>query len=230
MQNVVDGKSAPARMCDDCFALMQTLEDKEMPCSTPGCEGKWIWTKYQQLVSIRCGHSSPPRGFCDECHGKMREMQERQIPCRMKGCRNTWTLTAAEQMKLKGKAPQPRLCDECYKILSSLSDKELHCRIRGCRNTLIWNRFQQLEHIRGGKSIDAPPHLMCEDCHIQHNPNIMEEVTSSTRPQRFHNVSPSFRASKHMLLIPPTIFHIHYRHNRKARHIFRMKSTVANPQ
>ena len=80
MQNVVDGKSAPARMCDECFALLQTLEDKEVPCSTPGCEGKWVWTKYQQLVAMRSGHTTPPRGFCDECHGKMKEMQDRQIP------------------------------------------------------------------------------------------------------------------------------------------------------
>ena len=165
MQNVVDGKSTPARMCDECYALMQTLEDKEVPCSTPGCEGKWVWTRYQQLVSIRGGHTTPPRGYCQECHAKMDAMEARQIPCRLKGCHNTWTLSAAEQIKLNGKAPQPRLCDECYKILTGLQDKEVHCRIRGCRNTFIWNRFQQLEHIRSGKSVDAPPRLMCEECH-----------------------------------------------------------------
>ena len=41
------------RMCDECLALYNTMEDKEMPCSTPGCEGKWTWTRFSQLEAIR---------------------------------------------------------------------------------------------------------------------------------------------------------------------------------
>jgi hypothetical protein len=94
----------------------------------------------------------------------MKNVKDRQIPCRIRNCKNTWTLTAREQ-QLLGDSPVPdRMCDECYALLNTLQDKELVCKIRGCGHTIPWNRFQQLEHIRAGKSAEATPSRMCPSC------------------------------------------------------------------
>lgn len=162
---IAQGKSRPERMCDECYAKLQTLEDKEMPCSKPGCDGVWTWSRYQQLDALASGRTNlKPRGFCQKCLDEMKNVQDQEIPCRMKGCKNTWTLTAREQLELGGKPIPHKLCDECFKKLNSLQDIELKCRIHGCEHTVLWNRFQQLEHILAGKSLDNPPARMCDDC------------------------------------------------------------------
>ena len=163
--SVAAGAKRAERMCDECMARLQTLEDKEMPCSTPGCEGKWIWNKYQQLEATAGGRTPHPKGFCKECQEKMKNVQDKQIPCRIKGCKNTWTLTAREQ-QLLGDAPVPtRMCDECYKILNTLQDKEIKCRIHNCDHKILWTRFHQLEHYRAGKALDSVPSRLCDSCY-----------------------------------------------------------------
>ncbi len=166
MQNIVNGKSPrPARLCDECFAKLQTLQDQELPCSKPGCTGTWIWSRFQQLEAIVSGHPDrKPRGFCDKCREEMKAIQEEQHPCRIKGCKNTWTLTAREKLALNGKPIPQRLCNDCYAKLQTLRDREVPCRIKGCSKSWVWSRYQQLEHLVAGKSLDNPPARMCPDC------------------------------------------------------------------
>ena len=165
MQNIAHGRSPrPARLCDECFAKLQTLQDQTMPCSKPGCTGTWVWNRFQQLEAIVSGHADrKPHGFCDKCREEMKTIQEEQHPCRMKGCKNTWTLTAREKLALNGRVPQ-RLCNECYEKLQTLRDCEVPCRIRGCGKSWVWTRYQQLEHLLAGKTLDNPPSRMCPDC------------------------------------------------------------------
>ena len=165
LRDISHGKKPQPRMCDECLELLNTLEDQELPCDTPGCEGKWTWTRFQQLTAIRTGHeNSKPHGFCQECQEKAKNGQSKQIPCRIKNCHNTWTLTAREQLALGDKPVPRKMCDDCYKLLNTLSDKELKCRVNGCEHTFTWTRFQQLEHIKEGKSLDNPPRKMCDSC------------------------------------------------------------------
>lgn len=165
MRDMAHGKSHSARMCEECFATLNTLNDIELPCSKPGCDGTWIWNRYQQLEAMHSKNpEAKPRGFCQKCLDEMKNVKPRQIPCRLKGCSNTWTLTAREQLELGDKPVPHKLCDECFEILKGLEDRELKCRVNGCSHTFVWNRFQQLEHIRAGKSLDNPPQRMCESC------------------------------------------------------------------
>ena len=171
MHNVARGKgNRPDRMCEECFARMQTLSDMEVPCSKTGCEGKWLWNRFQQLEAIAQGRElTPPRGLCQACRDAAKSIAAQQIPCRLKGCANTWTWTAREQIEADGKGAPRRLCDECFATLNSLSDIEVHCRVKGCTHAFVWNRYQQLEHLRSGKNLDNPPHRMCDDCFKQFN-------------------------------------------------------------
>ncbi len=166
MKDISHGRKPQARMCDECLALYNTLEDKEIPCDRPGCEGKWTWTRFQQLEHIRSGKSpdNPPRRMCDSCFEASKDLKPIEHKCRIKNCNNTWTLSAREQLALGDKPAPHKMCDECFKLLNTLSDKELPCRVNGCDHTYTWTRFQQLEHIRSGKSLDNPPRRMCDSC------------------------------------------------------------------
>lgn len=158
--------SHQAMMCDECFALFQTLEDKTMPCSKPECTGTWTWTRFQQLEAHAQGRDNQsPKGFCDACRSEMQGKGDIQQPCRIKGCKNTWTWTKRMQMESKDGKPPRRLCDECFHTLNSLQDRELPCRIKGCTGKISWSRYQQLEWLKSGKKLENPPAWMCNDCH-----------------------------------------------------------------
>ena len=166
MYSKADGRERHDRlMCDECFSLFQTLQDQEVPCSTPGCDGKWTWNRFQQLEAHARGKDGePPHGFCDKCHAAMKQKEEPQVPCRIKGCKNTWTWTRRMQQESKSGKPPYRLCDECFRTMQTLSDRELPCRIKGCDQKVVWTKTQQLEWLKSGKSLDKPPARMCPDC------------------------------------------------------------------
>ncbi len=168
IQKLANGKNPRAeKMCDECYAIFQTLEDKTLPCSTVGCDGTWVWNRHAQLEAIRRTKNDnppPPHGLCPKCKSEASKVEPQERPCRLRGCKNTWTWTAREQIASGGKAPAPRLCDECFNLLKPLKDDYIPCRIKGCTNSVLWTRYQQLEHIRAGKSLDNPPRRMCEDC------------------------------------------------------------------
>ncbi len=182
MQNIAHGKNPhQERMCDECYAKLQTLEDKEMPCSRPGCANTWTWNRYQQLEAMVQGrYDTPPKGFCNECRESLKSVEDKQIPCRLKSCKNTWTWTAREQMAANGKVPARRLCDECFQILKTLEDKEVKCRVKGCDHTYVLNRYQQLEQIRAGKT-HADAHRMCDRCF-----ELFKSFTNKEMPCKIH--------------------------------------------
>ncbi len=157
-------KARPARMCDDCFATYNQLQDQTMPCTSKDCQGTWTWTRYQQLEAAAQKRSRPPQGICEACRNKVREMADREIPCRVKGCPNTWTWTRHAQLHAEGDAPPPRMCRHCSDTLRTLQDQDIPCRMHGCQGTWRWHRFQQLEHLAAGKSLEKPPPRMCKDC------------------------------------------------------------------
>ena len=189
MQNIAHGRSPrPARLCDECYAKLQTLQDKEVPCSKPGCTGTWIWNRFQQLEAIAAGHPDRiPHGFCDKCREEMKSISEEKFPCRMKGCKNTWTLTAREKLALNGKPIPHRLCNDCFQKLNSLQDKELKCRVSSCGRTWTWNRYQQLEYLLAGKSLENPPARMCPECAKLYSTLAAKEV-----PCRIHGCKNSW--------------------------------------
>ncbi len=152
-------------MCDECQAYFKTLSDKQMPCSTPGCDGTWKWNRFQQLEAhVQGRDDQQPRGFCDKCRKAVHDKQDIEVQCRIRGCKNTWTWTARMQQESRDGKPPHRLCPDCFKIFNTLEDKELPCRIKGCNHTWTWSKTQQLEHLRAGNSLEKPPQRMCQEC------------------------------------------------------------------
>ena len=181
IQKLASGKNPrPEKMCEECYAIFQTLEDKTLPCSTEGCDGTWVWNRHAQLEAMRkqkTDNPAPPHGLCEKCRAEASKVEPQERPCRLRGCKNTWTWTAREQIASGGKPPAPRLCDECFNLLKPLKDDYLPCRIKGCKNSVLWTRYQQLEHIKSGKSLDNPPRRMCDECFKKFN-----ELKDETRP------------------------------------------------
>lgn len=166
LHNVAQGREArPNLMCPECLALFNQCEDKQVPCSKPGCDGTWTWNRIQQVeAKVQGRGDNPPAGYCQKCRQEMKATEEKQIPCRIRNCKNTWTWTARMQMESRDGKPPHRLCNDCFQLMNTLQDKELPCRVRGCQNKVHWNRTQQLEHLRSGRSLEKPPQWMCEDC------------------------------------------------------------------
>lgn len=154
----------PRGMCDRCYAELARLADRAVPCASPGCTGTWTWRRLDQLEAARQGQHQPPRRTCDGCRDRRRQLQDRQLPCKLRGCRNTFTWTAEEQWHDGPDHPPSRLCADCFARLRTLADREVPCRINGCTGTWSWNRFQQLEHLLAGKSLDQPGRRMCRSC------------------------------------------------------------------
>jgi lysophospholipase L1-like esterase/AMMECR1 domain-containing protein len=168
IQKLASGKSPKAeKMCDECFATFKELTNQELECSTVGCDGKWTWNRHAQLEAMKHakdGKPVPPRGLCPKCREAMQAVEAKTMPCRFKGCKGTWTWSAKDQIASGGKQPPPRLCDECFNLLRPLKDDYIPCRIKDCVNSVLWTRYQQLEHIKSGKSLDNPPKRMCDEC------------------------------------------------------------------
>ena len=74
----------------------------------------------------------------------------------------TWT--ARDQLEAAGKPAPRRLCEECFQTLHTLEDRQLPCRIKSCTNTVLWNRYQQLEYLKAGRSLEEPPRRLCDVC------------------------------------------------------------------
>lgn len=168
LRNMVRGRAArPERMCDECYAKFLALEDRELPCTKPGCERTWTWNRFQQLEHQLAGRSldKPPRGFCKECRDELNRVGDTEVPCRMKGCQGTWTWFRRERLMSGDEKPPRRLCRDCFQALKAIEDRDIPCRMKGCQGTWHWNRFQQLEHQLAGKPLDKPPKRMCTACY-----------------------------------------------------------------
>jgi len=166
MYNAARGQSGrPDKMCQSCYERFLQLEDREQPCSKPGCSGSWVWNRFQQLEALAYGnYDNPPKGLCEACRQEVREGSDVEQKCRMRGCKNTWVWSSRMQLQSGLDKPPKRLCEECFQTLKTLHDQELPCRIKSCQNSFVWNKYQQLEHLLSGKKLDAPPPRMCEPC------------------------------------------------------------------
>lgn len=161
---------APARTCDECQRLLGSLEDREVPCRTEGCEGRWIWRRAMQLEAKLAGQEESPKRMCPGCQSKLSKLADRQLACKRTGCKRTWAYKRGAQLERWVKhgegpeAPPPqRLCDECRKALDGFEDREVTCKNEGCAKTWTWTRFAQLQAREGGHG-DKPPAHMCDDC------------------------------------------------------------------
>ena len=183
MHNLAKGQASRSeKMCEQCYQLFLTLQDKEVPCSKPGCTATWTWNRFQQLENAASGYGdTPPKGFCTACREEIREGSDLEQPCRMRGCKNTWVWSRRMQMQSSDGKPPRRLCEDCFQTLKKLEDRELPCRVKGCENTFVWNKYLQLEHLREGKSLDHPPRRMCASCLSK-----FQGLSNSTEPCKVH--------------------------------------------
>ena len=79
IQKLASGKNPrPEKMCEECYAIFQTLEDKTLPCSTEGCDGTWVWNRHAQLEAMRkqkTDNPAPPHGLCEKCRAEASKVE-----------------------------------------------------------------------------------------------------------------------------------------------------------
>ena len=166
LRNIAEGVTTRAdRMCPECSKKFQELEDRQMPCSNPKCDGTWTWNRFMQLEAIAAGHpDKAPLGYCAKCKEEMSTREGIQVPCRNRNCKNTWTWTPRMQLESTDGKPPYRLCDECFAVYKDLQEKTVPCRIKNCQGTVSWSKNQLLELWRSGKSLEKLPPRMCDKC------------------------------------------------------------------
>ena len=134
----------PKRMCKECFAFFEKAKDLEQPCCNRGCEGKWIWTRSQQLTGHLHGHDQAPFRMCEDCQKALKERKPIQEPCQEAACQGTWTYEPADQLKdaLLKRPPKSRHCSSCEKFLREHPARELVCE--KCGESFPWTSQEQL--------------------------------------------------------------------------------------
>lgn len=159
----------PVRMCRQCWEMMKTLEDKELPCKVDACERTWTWNSYAQVEHQRTHpdepDAPPPSKMCRECYGFYVKARDREIRCRLRGCRNTWTYTRGMQLhdRLAGvAAPPPRLCEDCRTAIEAAESRQEHCMVPGCEKTWTYTPEEQVRDRVNNRP--AAPKRRCETC------------------------------------------------------------------
>ena len=172
-------RPAPKHLCADCQTLLDSLQDKEVPCAVPGCTRTAIWNREQQLVSQGEPHaeSAPSPGpngvtivglFCEPCTDVARKLKDRAVNCGIIGCSRKWTWKADDQIQAfaagKPNEPPRRMCAECRAEFGKLGDREIRCRTSGCKATWTWTRSDQLDACTADKPVPKAPSRMCQRC------------------------------------------------------------------
>lgn len=130
----------PKRMCPACAAVFNAVQDRSLPCSTPGCANTWSWLRYDQ-VEHRLAAATPeaaetaPHKFCIACYEKWKALHDRQMKCAIPGCKGHWPYTRKMQFddQAAGKTePRTGLCEECQKKLPGLAPQQRPCSVPGC--------------------------------------------------------------------------------------------------
>jgi hypothetical protein len=158
--------SIPDSLCDRCVHRLQELSPKNLPCSTPGCDGTWACPSIKLLEQELGDSKRDPIGFCETCREKLAKLQDKPVPCQLEECDNTWTWSAREQMSADSDTPPDRYCKHCENELKKLHDRSVPCRVQGCEETWIWSALEQLRSKRRGDSRNGPPtpSKTCEKC------------------------------------------------------------------
>ena len=180
----------PKQLCTACQSLLDTLEDKEIPCAVPGCTRTALLTRQQQLVSqgqhdeapeptkavetAQAAGSAKPGAvtvtgtMCEPCSQVARRLKDRQVNCGINGCSRKWIWKADDQIAAfaagKPNEPPRRMCDTCRAGFGKLSDRDVRCRTSGCKNTWSWSRFDQLDACVADKPAPKAPSHMCQRC------------------------------------------------------------------
>ena len=154
----------PEALCERCIRRLQELTSKDVPCSTPGCDGLWPCPPIKLLEQELGDSKRDPVGFCETCRKKLDALEDQDIPCQLQECENTWTWTAREQMSADSETPPERYCRHCENQLKKLQDRSAPCRVQGCDETWTWSALDQLRAARRGDSRKGPPRRPCEKC------------------------------------------------------------------
>ncbi len=184
MEAFATQRPAPKRLCAQCQTLLDSLQDKQVPCAIPGCTRSAVLTRQQQLIAQSAEGTPAPTTneaapaktdgvtftglLCDECAHVARKLKDRPVTCGINGCSRKWTWTADEQIQAfaagKPNEPPRRMCAECRAEFGKLADREVRCRTSGCKNTWTWSRFDQLDACQAGKPAPKAPSRMCQRC------------------------------------------------------------------
>ena len=171
-------RPAPKHLCADCQQLLDSLQDKEIPCAVPGCTRSAILSREQQLVSQgETAESTAPvapngvtfTGYmCEPCTQVARKLKDRAVSCGVFACSRKWTWKADEQIQAfaagKPNEPPRRMCAECRTEFGKLFDREIRCRTSGCKATWTWPRSDQLDACVADKPVPKAPSRMCQRC------------------------------------------------------------------
>jgi hypothetical protein len=170
-------RPAPKRLCADCKSLLDSLQDREIPCAVPGCTRTATLTREQQLVSQGeppAEAAPPPDGvtvsgfLCEPCAQVARKLKDRSVSCGILSCSRKWTWKADDQIQAfaagKPNEPPRRMCAECRAEFGKLLDREIRCRTSGCKATWTWTRSDQLDACVAGKPVPKAPSRMCQRC------------------------------------------------------------------
>jgi hypothetical protein len=171
-------RPAPKQLCAECKSLLDSLQDKEIPCTIPGCTRTALLTRQQQLIAHGQpeGAAEPAKPgavtfasvMCEPCSQVSHRIHDREVNCGINGCTRKWVWKADEQIQAfaagKPNEPPRRMCDTCRTGFGKLSDRDIRCRTSGCKNTWSWSRFDQLDACVADKAPPKAPSHMCKRC------------------------------------------------------------------
>jgi hypothetical protein len=171
-------RPAPKRLCESCQSLLDSLQDKEIPCSVPGCTRSALLSKQDQLLAQGRPDTppEPPKPgaitltgvLCEPCSQVSRRIKDREVTCGISGCTRKWIWKADEQIVAfaagKPNEPPRRMCDACRGVFGKILDREVRCRTSGCKNTWTWSRYDQLDACQADRPPPKAPSHMCKRC------------------------------------------------------------------
>ena len=180
----------PARMCDSCRDKLRGLEPREEPCKIQGCEGKWVYSPYEQLEELlrtpEGQEPATPSKMCAECYSFFTSAKDLSLACKNRGCENKWLWTRSMQLgyRLRNKSGRPpsRMCEQCSARLKELSDLEMPCQEKGCTRT--W-KYSAEEQLRDQLLNRRPPQRRCQSCQDFLSANAPQEIACQRCGQIF---------------------------------------------
>lgn len=158
-------------MCEPCRRRWAKLNDREMACARPGCEGTWHWSRQAQLENQAAGRPEPSH-FCGSCEQKLKELEPVETVCAVPECGRAARLTPKQQLLGETGAVESKpggitlagaLCKRCAEKAPQLDDVQVACGIQKCKRTWTWKADEQISAFASGKPSNAP-RRMCEPC------------------------------------------------------------------
>jgi len=185
LEYIASGKELafpPKRMCQDCYDLYNSLENRELPCKIRECNRTWTYSVHQQLEQrVAAGEDAeehdPPSRMCRECYHFFLQSVDRQVICRNRGCEKTWTYARSMQLYdwlKKRRTPPVLMCTDCRQRLKELQDREMPCMVSGCTRSWLYEASDQLKNELLHKGDPSP--RRCKECEaflVSHPPLVL---------------------------------------------------------